>query len=195
MSGESTEDALAAAVGAILAQDFDVAADRMTSLLADADPGTGARLREQARLFEAAARRLAGCGPGGSAPSHGSIGSATPDPGGLPPAQAALVRAYQHLVAGQRPEALADLEVAERAARRAEDASAYAAARLATARLHEEADERESAYLALATGWATLRAALGPEAARQTFEPAMAELLQRWGPEEFERVRSTASAG
>lgn len=184
------DDALAATIGALVAQDFEVAAERLTALLADAEPGTGAELRERARTFEAAARQLSG---GAASAGGDAIGSPFPDPDALPPPQAALARAHEYLVAGQQAEALAELDVAEREARRAEDTSAYVTARLATAQLHEAAGQREAAYLAVATGWATLRAGVGPEIARAAFEPAMAGLLARWGVEEFERVRAGAT--
>lgn len=109
----------------------------------------------------------------------------------LPEAQQALLQALEHLgEGGDRSKALDALDDAAAAARQAEDVAAYTGARIAIAQLLEEAGDRVGAYRSLAMGWATLRAALGLDVARDAFGPMMRACRQRWGHDEFERVKA-----
>lgn len=112
----------------------------------------------------------------------------------VPPAQLALLAAFQALTDGDVDGASASLETAAREARHAEDTPAYVAAKLALSQLLDERGERAGAYGMLATAWATLRAAGWGQLAQVALEPPMRELQERWGPEAFDAVRHEFAA-
>jgi tetratricopeptide (TPR) repeat protein len=108
----------------------------------------------------------------------------------VPASMQALVRALDPVAAGDVERALVALEVAATEARKSEDVPVYVAARIAIAQLCDQIDDRPGAYRSLASGWATLRAAIGPAEARDAFEPIMLDFQNRWGPEEFVAAKS-----
>lgn len=87
------------------------------------------------------------------------------------------------------------LESAAASARQFEDVAAYTGARVALAQIHEENGDRVACYHSLASGWATLRAALGVDLARQAFGPMMVDCRRRWGPDAFDSVRAAVESG
>lgn len=107
----------------------------------------------------------------------------------LPRSLRALVEAMEPVAAGDDEAALKALDVVATKARESQDVPAYVAARLATAQILDQRDDHVGAYRSLATGWATLRAAIGPRAAEDAFHPAVHDLRDRWGEDEFVRVK------
>jgi tetratricopeptide (TPR) repeat protein len=70
----------------------------------------------------------------------------------------------------------------------------YVSAALAIAEINETSKDRVAAYEALACGWATVSDLLGPEAAKDLFEPKMMAMQQSWGSENFTRAKETYEA-
>ncbi len=66
----------------------------------------------------------------------------------------------------------------------------YISAASAISQLFEKNGDRVNAYGALATGWATLGDLLGPQVARQTFEPLLQQMRERWGAAAFWEVKA-----
>jgi hypothetical protein len=62
------------------------------------------------------------------------------------------------------------------------------------AELAEAAGNRQEAYAALATGWATLGDLLGSDAARLSFEPKLRDARARWGPMAFDEIKKAYEA-
>jgi hypothetical protein len=71
----------------------------------------------------------------------------------------------------------------------ARDPVSYLAAAIEAADSAEASGDRARAYATLATGWATLGDLLGRDATRAAFEPRLRACLERWGPDEFKRVK------
>ncbi len=120
-------------------------------------------------------------------------------------------RARRAALAAGDPEALVDLDLLDAALaidrrdldaalsltvlarQRALDGSApikYLAAAVALSELHDLRGEREGAYEALWTGWATLADLLGGAEARAVVQPRLQALVQRWGVPQFHAVKS-----
>lgn len=70
----------------------------------------------------------------------------------------------------------------------------YVSASFALSELHDLRGEREGAYEALSTAWATLSDLMGSDAARSIVEPRLEALVERWGPDEFWTVRKRYEA-
>ena len=68
-------------------------------------------------------------------------------------------------------------------------ATAYLGATRALATRYDADGNRAAAYEALAVGWVTLADLLGPDLARQAFQPQLLELHGRWGAEAFAAIR------
>jgi tetratricopeptide (TPR) repeat protein len=109
-------------------------------------------------------------------------------------ADVAMLTASTALDAGDLPVALDAAEQARAAALRSVNPAAYVGSSLAIAMAAEQSGDRLRAYTALATGWATLGDLLGAEAARDVFEPQVAAMRDRWGAEEFGRVKDEHDA-
>jgi tetratricopeptide (TPR) repeat protein len=85
------------------------------------------------------------------------------------------------------------IELAVRARQHALDAVAavkYLSAAIALAELHDLHGEREAAYEALSTAWATLGDLMGSDAARTVIQPRLEILLERWGAQDFRAVKA-----
>lgn len=70
------------------------------------------------------------------------------------------------------------------------DPVTYVIAAIEAADAAEAAGLRERTYTTLATGMATLSDLLGRDAAREAFEPKLRTYLNRWGNDEFNRVKT-----
>jgi tetratricopeptide (TPR) repeat protein len=84
------------------------------------------------------------------------------------------------------------LGLTQRARQRALDGFApikYLSAAIALSELHDLRGEREGAYEALSTAWATLADLMGSDAARAVVQPRVQMLVDRWGADEFRRVK------
>ena len=66
----------------------------------------------------------------------------------------------------------------------------YLAASVALSDLRDLRGEREDAYEALSTGWATLVDLMGDDAARAVVQPRLQRLVQRWGVPQFRAVKT-----
>ena len=104
-------------------------------------------------------------------------------------ADLALLRSAQALARDDAPAALAHAATAREHALAGRAPQAYIAAAVALGQLHETLGERAAAYAALASGWVTLADLLGPELARQAFQPPLAGLRARWGAAAFDAVK------
>ncbi|GAA5024702.1 hypothetical protein [Actinopolymorpha pittospori] len=105
------------------------------------------------------------------------------------------------LLTAARSLARGDLAAARSAARSARGHAleaiqplAYLAAVLAGSRIADRVGDRVDAYRLLATGYATLADLLGAELSRQTFEPELLALRDRWGAEAFASVKAAHDA-
>lgn len=92
------------------------------------------------------------------------------------------------------PVALAAATRARDHALRANAPVSYVAAVVAIAELGDQLGDRLGAYGALAAGYVTLDDLLGAEAGRETFAPRLRALQQKWGAEEFQRIKSAYEA-
>ena len=90
-------------------------------------------------------------------------------------AMASMLTAREHALAGNAP-------------------ISYIGAAHAIAELADAAGNRQQAYEALATGWATLSDLLGGEVARTTFEPKLRDARARWGGPEFDVIKKAYEA-
>ncbi len=113
---------------------------------------------------------------------------------GLPSSLRALLRALDPVARGEVDRALELLEVAAAEARKNQDVPVYVASRIAIAQLYDGNDDHVGAYRSAATGWATLRAAIGPTAARDAFEPIMLDFRSRWGAAAFAEAKSAVES-
>ena len=96
-----------------------------------------------------------------------------------------------------RRDPLAALGAARRArdhALRANAPVSYVAAAVAIAELRDQLGDRLGAYGALAAGYVTLDDLLGAETGREAFAPRLRALRQKWGAEEFQRIKSAYEA-
>jgi tetratricopeptide (TPR) repeat protein len=105
-----------------------------------------------------------------------------------------LLLATQALNRQDAAAAMASAQAARSEALAANAATSYIGAALTIAQLAESAGDRVAAYDSLATGWATLADLLGRDLARAAFEPKLKELRERWGAEEFQRIKSAYEA-
>ena len=74
------------------------------------------------------------------------------------------------------------------------DAMAYTTSSVAMSEIADLLNDRPVAYEVLAVGWATLGDLMGSEVAKETFAPKLQALVQKWGKEEFLRVKSEYEA-
>ena len=65
----------------------------------------------------------------------------------------------------------------------------YLSAAIALADLHNLRHDREGAYEALSTAWATLGDLMGPDAGRTVVQPRLQLLVDEWGVDEFRAVK------
>jgi hypothetical protein len=65
----------------------------------------------------------------------------------------------------------------------------YLSAAIALADLHNLQQDREGAYAALSTAWATLGDLMEPDAARTVVQPRLQFLVDEWGVDEFRAVK------
>ena len=100
-----------------------------------------------------------------------------------------LLAAARALTAGDPRRALGSARSARAHALEATDPVLYTGAAIAIAELAEHQGDRAGAYESLATGWVTLGDLVGRELARQTFEPPLIGIRDRWGPDEFALVK------
>lgn len=105
-----------------------------------------------------------------------------------------LLLATQALNHRDAAAALASAKAARTEALAANAPTSYVGAALTIAELAESAGDRVAAYESLATGWATLADLLGRDLARAAFEPKLKEKRERWGAEEFQRIKSAYEA-
>lgn len=91
--------------------------------------------------------------------------------------------------AGQTAIALVRYGVARQGALDARDAAAYLAASVQSSILLEQQGQAGDAYARLASAWVTLGDLLGRDTAAAMLRPAMKDLRDRLGLEEFQRVR------
>lgn len=105
-----------------------------------------------------------------------------------------LLRSTVALHRGHVADALAAARSARALALQAVHPVAYTAAAVAMGELCDALGDRVGAYEALAVGWVTLGDLLGPDAGKATFAPKLQEKVQRWGQDEFVRVRDAYEA-
>jgi tetratricopeptide (TPR) repeat protein len=90
--------------------------------------------------------------------------------------------------------AMSSAQTAREAALAANAPTSYIGAAHTIAQLADSAGDRQAAYAALATGWATLADLLGGDVARMSFAPKLGELRARWGPTAFDDVKRAYEA-
>jgi len=105
-----------------------------------------------------------------------------------------LLRSARALDRHDAAAALASAETARTHALSANAPTPYVAAAHAISQLAEAARDQFRAYEALAVGWATLSDLLGRDMARTAFEPALAQMRERWGAAAFDEVKKTYEA-
>ncbi|WP_052668067.1 hypothetical protein [Nitriliruptor alkaliphilus] len=165
-----------------LAGQLDLAADEIDAIARDVDPADVQRGFEA--LGEEHGRALA---------TLVSALAATP---AAPPgddgerSDQAMLRCARHVLDGDLEAAYVATLEAREAARLTADPVRYAAACLAQAEVAERRDDRALAYEAVAVGWATLARGGDNEVARTAFEPAMQDLVERWGRDDYLAIRS-----
>jgi len=102
-----------------------------------------------------------------------------------------LLRSARALDRHDAAAALASAETARTHALAGNAPTPYVAAAHAIAQLAEAAGDRLRAYEALAVGWATLSDLLGRDLARTAFEPALAQMRERWGAAAFAEAKNS----
>lgn len=105
-----------------------------------------------------------------------------------------LLRASRALDLGGAAEAIRSAQTARHEALAANAPTSYISAAHTIAQLAELAGDRQAAYAALATGWATLGDLLGGDIARMSFAPKLGELRERWGAAAFADVKRSYEA-
>ena len=109
-------------------------------------------------------------------------------------ADLAMLRSTLALYDNNVDQALAAATQAQDLALQAVQPISYTTSTLAISKLSEEKGDRLQAYRALAVGWATLGDLMGEELGKATFGPKLQELVDKWGEEEFVRVRDAYAA-
>lgn len=69
------------------------------------------------------------------------------------------------------------------------DPISYTSSAIAMSQIAELQDNKMLAYEVLAVGWVTLSDVLGNEVAQSTFAPKIRQLVEKWGKEEFLRIK------
>lgn len=105
-----------------------------------------------------------------------------------------LLRAAQALARRDGDAALGLALQARREALAGNAPGAYIGAAVTLAQLYETSGNRAAAYEALAVGWATLSDLLGPDLARQAFQPSLLACRQRWGTAAFDAIKQDYEA-